>query len=270
MATAPTQYQKKQAARRATADIERLAKTYQSGLSDIAQQQQKGFSDWTAKSREVMAPYEAAVAKYTQQDFPAYQRQVAAANTAFEQQSSAYNQTIANYDAQVAAYRQRLDAYNATLAEIAANPSEMTNIMGVVQGRSGMVYNIGGVNYREGNLPEGYFLENVVVGQGVNRSRANAPATTYNITENRVFKTRDVPTFNEEPPQAPNIAAPTLSLPRAPSAPAQPKLPTFETGQFQQKREELGKTFEREVGERKAAKQNVVMRRMSRGMLEGA
>jgi len=264
MATAPTQYQKKQAARRATADIERLAKTYQSGLSDVAQQQQKGFSDWNAKNREVMAPYEAAVAKYTQQDFPAYQRQVAAANTAFEQQSSAYNQTIASYDAQVAAYRQRLDAYNATLSDIAANPSERVSATAVSMGRSGTSYNIGGQLYSANNLPSGYFLDTVVTGQGVNRGRP------YDITEQQLFRTRSVPTFNEEPPKAPNIAAPKLSLPSPPSAPTQPKLPTFETGQFQQKREELGKTFEREVGERKAAKQYVVMRRMSRGMLEGA
>jgi hypothetical protein len=264
MASAPTQYQKKQAARRATADIERLAKTYQSGLFDVAQQQATGFKDWTAQTKAVMAPYEAAVTKYTQQDFPAYQRQVAAANTAFEQQSSAYNQTIASYDAQVAAYRQRLDAYNATLSDIAANPSERVSATAVTMGRSGTSYNIGGQLYSANNLPSGYFIDTVVTGQTQNRGR------TVDVTEQQVFRTRDVPAFSEAPPQAPSISAPTLSLPRAPSAPTQPKLPTFETGQFQQKREELGKTFEREVGERKAAKQNVVMRRMSRGMLEGA
>jgi hypothetical protein len=265
MATGPSMYQKKQAARRATADIERLAKTYQSGLFDVAQQQATGFKDWTAQTKAVMAPYEAAVTKYTQQDFPAYQRQVAAANTAFQQQSAAYNQTVASYDAQVAAYRQRLDAYNATLADIAANPSERVNISPTYQGRAGAFYNIGGQQYSANNLPPEYFLDAVVTGQG--KDKFGRP---YDITEQQLFRTRSVPTFNEEPPKAPSISAPTLSLPSPPSAPAQPKLPTFETGQFQQKREELGKTFEREVGERKAAKQNVVMRRMSRGMLEGA
>lgn len=263
MATAPTQFQKKQAARRATADIERLAKTYQSGLFDVAQDQATGFKNWTAQTKAVLEPYEAAVNRYTQQDFPAYQNQVLAANTAFQQQSQAYAQTMANYDAQVAAYQQRLNAYNASLASIAANPSERVNITATSTGRSGTAYNIGGQLYSPNNLPSGYFVENVTT-QGTSRGQ------TVNVTQQQLFRTRDVPTFNEAPPQAPSISAPTLSLPSPPSAPAQPQLPTFETGQFQQKREELGKTFEREVGERKAAKQNVVMRRMSRGMLEGA
>ena len=264
MATGPSMYQKKQAARRATADIERLAKTYQSGLFDVAQEQATGFKDWTAQTKAVLEPYEAAVTKYTQQDFPAYQKQVLAANAAFQQQSQAYAQTMANYDAQVAAYRERLNAYNASLADIAANPTERVNATAVSQGRSGTSYNIGGQLYSQNNLPSGYFIDTVVTGQGTNRGR------TYDITEQKVFKTRDVPAFNEEPPKAPNISAPTLNLPTPPSAPKQPKLPTFETGQFQQKREELGKVYEREVGERKAARQNVVMRRMSRGMLQGA
>jgi hypothetical protein len=263
MATGPTQYQKKQAARRATADIERLAKTYQTGLFDVAQQQATGFKDWTAQTKAVLDPYEAAVNRYTQQDFPAYQSQVLAANTAFQQQSQAYAQTMATYDEQVAAYTQRLNAYNASLASIAANPSERVNITATSTGRSGTAYNIGGQLYSPNNLPSGYFVENVTT-QGTSRGQ------TVNVTEQQLFRTRDVPTFNEAPPQAPNISAPTLNLPSPPSAPSAPKLPTFKTGQFQQKREELGKTFEREVGERKAAKQNVVMRRMSRGMLEGA
>ena len=263
MATAPTQFQKKQAARRATADIERLAKTYQSGLFDVAQDQATGFKDWTAQTKAVLEPYEAAVNRYTQQDFPAYQSQVLAANAAFQQQSQAYAETMANYDAQVAAYQQRLNAYNASLASIAANPSERVNITATSTGRSGTAYNIGGQLYSPNNLPSGYFVENVTT-QGTSRGQ------TVNVTQQQLFRTRDVPTFNEAPPQAPSISAPTLSLPSPPSAPAQPQLPTFETGQFQQKREELGKTYEREVGERKAAKQNVVMRRMSRGMLEGA
>lgn len=264
MATGPTQYQKKQAARRATADIERLAKTYQSGLFDVAQAQATGFKDWTAQTKAILDPYEAAVNRYTQQDFPAYQSQVLAANTAFQQQSEAYAQTMANYDAQVAAYQQRLNAYNATLANIAANPTERVNATAVSQGRAGTAYNIGGQLYSANNLPSGYFLETVVTGQGTQRGRP------YDITEQQVFRTRDVPVFSEAPPQAPSISAPTLNLPAPPSAPSAPKLPTFETGEFQQKREELGKTFQRETGERKAAKQNVVMRRLSRGMLQGA
>lgn len=263
MATGPTIYQKKQAARRATADIERLAKTYQTGLFDVAQEQATGFKDWTAQTKAVLDPYEAAVTKYTTQDFPAYQSQVLAANTAFQQQSQAYAQTMATYDQQVAAYTQRLNAYNATLADIAANPTERANATSVDMGRTGTAYNIGGQLYSANNLPSGYFIENVTIQEMV-RGRPT------NVSQAQLFKTRDVPVFSEAPPQAPTISAPTLSLPSPPSAPTSPQLPTFETGQFAQKRDELGKTYEREVGERKAAKQNVVMRRMNRGMLQGA
>lgn len=266
MATGPTLYQKKQAARRATADIERLAKSYQTGIFDVAQEQQKGFTDWTAQTKAVMEPYETAVKKYTQEDFPAYQKRVAEKSSEFQSQMADYNQTMATYDEQVAAYRQRLDAFNKTILDITENPSEMTNIKGVPRGRSGLRYNIGGTEYSEYNLPQGYFLENVVVGQGTNRGRK------YDITEKRVFKTKAIPTFTEEPPGAPTAAAPTLGeLPAPPAAPEAPQaLPAFDTAPFAQKRQQLASTFQREVGERKAAKQNVVMRRMSRGMLQGA
>jgi len=263
MATAPTQYQKKQAARRATSDIERLAKTYQSGLFDVAQQQATGFANWTAETQRITAPYEAAVRKYTSEDFPNYQKQVAAANAAFQRETEAYNQTMSAYDAQVAAYRQRLSSYNASIADVSSNPSERVNITATSTGRSGTAYNIGGKLYSANNLPSGYFVENVTT-KGTTRGR------TVDVTQQQLFKTRDVPTFNEEPPKAPTMSAPSLKLPTAPVAPKQPSLPTFDTAAFSQKREELGKVYEREVGERKAAKQNVVMRRMSRGMLQGA
>ena len=231
MAAAPTIYQKKQAARRATADIERLAKTYQSGLFDTVQQQQNAFTGWQAESNRIMAPYEASVKQYTDVAFPAYQAQLAQ-----------YNTTMAAYEQQAAAYRQRLNAFQAQLAEVERNP-----LQEVATGRSAgrqVYFNIGGRDL----------------------SSAQAEQAGYTVQGNKAYSQRSVPKFTEQPP-----AAPSASMPTAPTPPgAPPKLPEFNNAPFVAKREELGQTFNREVGERKAAKQNVVMRRMNRGMLQGA
>lgn len=231
MASAPTIYQKKQAARRATADIERLAKTYQSGMFDVVQQQQNAFTSWQAKSSQAMAPYEASVRQYTNVAFPAYQAQL-----------NQYNATIASYEQQAAAYRARLNAFQASLAEVEANP-----LQEVATGRPGgrlTYFDIGG-----------RLLSNF-----------QAEEAGYIIKGNKAYTERAVPTFTEQPP-----AAPSLSMPTPPTPPGRPpQAASFDNAQFTAKREELGQTFQREVGERKAAKQNVVMRRTSRNMLQGA
>lgn len=237
MATAPTIYQKKLAARRATADVERLAKTYQSGLFDVTQQQQNAFTSWQQKSKELMAPYEASVQKYTSVDFPAYQASLAS-----------YQSTMDAYKAQADAYRARLDAFNQSLLDYEANPSEVvpSKWLGartqeiLIEGKQ---YSLTGAQGR--NVPAQYDV------------RKEGGKYT-------VYRDKPIPTFTEQPP-----AAPTISIPTAPTPPgAPPDIPALDTSEFAQKREQLGKTFQREVGERKAAKQNVVMRRMSRGMLQ--
>jgi len=239
MAAAPTIYQKKQAARRASADIERLAKTYQTGMFDVTQQQQNAFTGWNAKTKELMAPYEAKVKQYTSVDFPAYQSQLAQ-----------YKGTMDAYDQQVAAYRQRLDAFNQSLIDYEANPKEVVSSRHI-GGRydeiiiEGKTYSLTGAQKRY--VPAEYDVKK--------------EGAKYTVTKNKAL-----PTFTENPPEAPSAEMPTA--PTAPGAP--PQLPTFDSAPFQAKREELGTTFNRELGERKSAKQNVVMRRMSRGMLQGA
>jgi hypothetical protein len=253
MATGPTIYQKKQAARRATADIERLAKTYQTGLFDVTQQQQNAFTAWNTKTKELMAPYEATVRQYTSVDFPAYQSQVAQ-----------YQSTMDAYDQQVAAYRQRLDAFNNSILDIEANPTERIYPEKISSIGRGTIptFHIGG---------EIYVTNEDFVNQKIGNQKTKLLPAEYSIKSSKdgkfeVYKDKPVPTFTEQPPAAPSAAMPTA--PAAPGTP--PTLPTFESEPFQQKREELATTFKREVGERKSAKQNVVMRRMSRGMLEGA
>lgn len=238
MATAPTIYQKKLAARRATADIERLAKTYQSGLFDVTQQQQTAFTGWQEKTKQAMAPYEAAVKKYTKVDFPAYQSSLAG-----------YQSTMDAYNAQADAYRQRLDAFNQSLLDYEANPQELvpSRWLGartqeiLIEGKQ---YSLTGAQGRK--LPSQYDVRN--------------EGGKYTV-----YKDKPIPTFTEQPPQAPSV-----EIPQAPTPPgAPPDLPALDTSEFAQKREQLGKTFQREVGERKAAKQNVVMRRLGRSMLQG-
>lgn len=231
MASAPTIYQKKQAARRATADIERLAKTYQSGMFDVVQNQQNAFTGWQAQSDRVMAPYVSSVNQYTNVAFPAYQSQVAQ-----------YNTTMAAYEQQAAAYRERLNAFQASLAQVEANPLQQV-ATGRQSGRI-QVYDIGG--------------------KTLNAQQAQQAG--YTIQGNVAYTQRAVPTFTEQAPAAPTIAMPTPPAP--PGSP--PSVPGFDSAPFAAKREELGQTFQREVGERKAAKQNVVMRRSGRNMLQGA
>lgn len=251
MASAPTIYQKKQAARRATADIERLAKTYQSGMFDVVQQQQNAFTGWQAQSAQQMAPYEASVRQYTNVAFPAYQAQL-----------NQYNATIASYEQQAAAYRERLNAFQRSLAEIETNPTEAVNAS-FIETRSGRIYTIDGKTYPENNLPTGYSLKETP--RQVTSTGKFGPVTST-VIDKTVVRQRSVPTFTEQPP-----AAPSVSIPKAPTPPGSPpKSAPFDNSQFTAKREELGQTFQREVGERKAAKQNVVMRRTSRNMLQGA
>lgn len=231
MASAPTIYQKKQAARRATSDIERLVKTYQSGLFDTVQQQQSAFTNWQAQSNRIMAPYEASVKQYTNVAFPAYQAQLAQ-----------YNTTMAAYEQQAAAYRSRLNAFQAQLAEVEANPLQQ-----VATGRQGG--------------RQTYFTID-----GRNLSSGQAQQAGYTVQGNVAYTQRAVPTFNEPAPTPPSISMPTAPAP--PGAP--PSIPALDNSPFVAKREELGQTLQREVGERKASKQNVVMRRVNRGMLQGS
>lgn len=219
MATAPTIYQKRQATRRSTADIERLGKQFQTGLLDVTQQQQNAFTEWQKNASATMAPYEASVQQYTNVSFPAYQQQLAQ-----------YNQAISTYEQQAAAYRERLNAFQASLKTFEASLQPEP----VVQPQTG-----GGLIAQ--------------VRAAVEQSERASQASQ-----------RAIPTFTEQAPTAPAISMPTPPAP--PGAP--PPIASLDVAPFAAKRGELETTFKRELGERKAAKQNVVMRRIGRPMLQ--
>lgn len=70
------------------------------------------------------------------------------------------------------------------------------------------------------------------------------------------FDPKPIPTFNERAPE----------LPQAPVA---PEVQAFDSSRFDARRQELGQSMQREVGERRAARMNTVARR-SRTLLRGA
>ena len=219
MATAPTIYQKRQATRRATADIERLGKQFQTGLLDVTQQQQNAFTEWQKSAATQMAPYEASVRQYTNVAFPEYQREL-----------QTYNQRVSEYEQQAAAYRERLNAFQASLIDFEANLQR--EAAKEVPTSGGLVAQV-----------------RAAVEQSERASQASQ---------------RAIPTFTEQAPTAPAISMPTPPAP--PGAP--PPIASLDVTPFAAKRGELETTFKRELGERKSAKQNVVMRRLGRPMLQ--
>lgn len=239
MATAPTLYQKRMAARRATSDIERLSKSYQTGMLDVTQKQQNAFKEWQAKSAEQMAPYQAAVKQYTSVDFPAYQEEIAK-----------YNTTVSEYETKASAYRQRLTDFQKQLEDVQANPMEVVNAKVRRVRGGGAIFTIDGVDYGEGPLPDAYRLPSL--------------PKNYSFQDGKLFRERAIPTFTEEPP-----AAPSEAMPVAPTPPGEPPtIAGLDVTPFAKQRAQLESSFKREVGERKAAKMNVAMRRMGRPMLQ--
>ena len=149
---------------------------------------------------------------------------------AYQQQLAQYNQAISTYEQQAAAYRERLNAFQASLKTFEASLQPEP----VVQPQTG-----GGLIAQ--------------VRAAVEQSERASQASQ-----------RVIPTFTEQAPTAPAISMPTPPAP--PGAP--PPIASLDVTPFAAKRGELETTFKRELGERKSAKQNVVMRRMGRPMLQ--
>lgn len=232
MLPAPTMYQRKMAVRRKTADIERLSKTYQTGMFDVLQQQQTAFQGWQKENEKLLKPYEDAVKQYATVDFPAYEKALAQYNTILE-----------GYEKNYSAYKDRLNQHQSLLAEIEKNPFESVEYTKKQAGRT-WVYIIDGKQYNRIQDLEaaGFFLEG-----------------------DEILRKKDIPVFTEKPPEPLNIEAP--KAPKEPGPP--PKIKDFDDKPYVEKRGVLDTTYKREVGERKSAAMNAVTRRMGRGMLQG-
>jgi hypothetical protein len=71
-----------------------------------------------------------------------------------------------------------------------------------------------------------------------------------------VFVPKEIPTFD-------------MKMPSLPNAPVAPEIEQFDASKTTAKRDQLKQSFERETGERRAARQNVMQRGRGRNMLQG-
>lgn len=226
-----TQAQMRMLQRRRTTDIDRLAQQYRKNVQAMTGEYQTAFSDYQGRVAEQMKPFEEQMAKYKAADMPAY-------------------------EAAKASYQQQLDSYLAQLQDIQQNPNEVVNAPVRTAGRSGRIFTIDGRQYGERNLPQGYFLESVVTGTADRKNRSGQVIGKYDITEEKLFKSKPVPTFTEQAPVAP-------------TAPTAPEIAAFDESKFEQRRGQLQQEFTREVGERKAGRIGAVSQRSRRSMLQG-
>jgi len=224
----------------ATAYQKRMMLRKQSDLTRIAEQYKKNI--------------EAMTGQY-QSEFAAYQKQRDELMAPYEAAVKQYREVqMPQYESAAAAYRQRLDAFNNRLSQYESDvggqdlvvPGDK-NVRLIQKGNASTAYaNINGRDYFLHELPEGYSAKRITTPQG---------KITFEL-----YKPRErgpVPTFTEKAPEAP-------------SAPTAPQLPEFDTGKFEQQKQQLQTGYQREVGERKGARLAAVGRKTSRPLLKDA
>jgi hypothetical protein len=225
---AETQYQKRTKVRRMS-DIERLAREYSKNVQAMTGQYEQSYADYQKNVATQMAPYE----------------------TALEQ----YKTGMADYESQAASYRQRLAEYQKTLENFPT--SEGTKVgQSQVFGKMGSGFRIDGEIYAisEG-LPADYYSKPIY--ETKYQTKRHSPGLhPYQALVGYDLYKRTLPgKFTE-------------AAPVAPTAPTKPEVAAFDQSQFEAKGKELGKTFQREVSERKAARLGAVSRRATRPMLQ--
>lgn len=156
-----------------------------------------------------------------------------------------------DFQKQSADYQKRLQDYRALIEDIQKTPNERINAPVRQAGRSGRRYTINGQEYGEYNLPENYFIEPVVIGTTEVKNRSGQVTGTRNITEDQLFRVRNIPSFTEEAPKPPDTTERDAALAKT-----------------EEQRKTLGEAFQREMGERRASRVGAVSRRsQSRPML---
>lgn len=213
---------------RRMSDIERLAQQYSKNVEAMGAQYQQSFADYQKQVATQMAPYE----------------------TALEQ----YKTGMANYESQAASYRERLAAYQKALEDFPT--SEGTKVgSSFAGGKQGDVFRIDGNIYSvKGDLPVNY-ISKPVYETALSYPRHGGPTPYQKLVRYDLYKKTPPEKFTEE-------------APKAPSAPTKPEIAEFDQSAFEAKSKELSKTFQREVGERKAARFGAVGRRGARPLLQ--
>jgi hypothetical protein len=82
MATRLTQLQLARAARRTSSDIKNMVRSYKTQFADVSDQYAKEFSSYQKSVAAKMAPYEAAMARYSKEVEPKYRAEIARYNAA--------------------------------------------------------------------------------------------------------------------------------------------------------------------------------------------
>lgn len=273
MAINPISPSARRLAARRTSDITRLSAQFRKDIEALTGKQQTALSAYEAGVREKMAPFEIAKTKYETVDYPAYESQVSAYNTAYKE------------------YEDKLKQWKEYSSSFVLGPDgRPIKVMDYTQGRlpeSQKYYAVRGpTNSLEdvinppANVPASYFQAAPGVPRGFAKSSqlqfvqtgterdtySNIPVGYLRIARDGQFNTADPYTYSVT--SAPKLTAePPKAMAEPPTA---PKIEAFDTSAFETERKGLEAGLQRELGERRAARLAAVSRRGSRPMLQGA
>jgi hypothetical protein len=258
----PTQFQKRQAARRRTGDITRLAQTYAQNVEALTQDYERAFGQFTQQREAQLAPYEQAVGQY-QSAFDVYQ-----------QQAEDYRQKSEDFQRRAASYESLLESY------FVGETGELTPVVRWTTGHLTVWPTRGYQAMSESDW------QRLPVNTGLVFNSPYEP-TSFAITDpswefvqtgsqflgrgsvpsgmvRRVGVTQPYESFEKTAP-----GPFTETAPVAPVAPEAPQLSEFDSSQFEARRAQLESEFQRELGERRGARMTAVSRRRARPLLQG-
>lgn len=225
-----TSYQKKRAVRRATSDIERLAKQYQQEIAGITGEYESQFSAYSAQAAEKEGTFN--VAK------KAYDTKYAS----YLDQLTAYNESMNKYSGDISAY---LDKSAASQERVIDLPKGKGNIP---------YFDIGGQR-----------VDTVAVQKDPTKYGFEYVVTPFEAGFRGTNKWIVKPLMTEKEP-----VAPTTPEKFTEPAPEIPNIGDFDASQFEARKSQAEQTLKREIGERRAAKLGAVSRKATRPLLGGA
>lgn len=183
-----------------------------------------------------------ALADQYQSEFAKYQQMVSAKMAPYQAALKEYQTKVEPaYQRELAAYNEKLDAYQKQLADIAADPVT-ERVERQVVGRTWY----GKKKY--GNVT--YYDPKPIPEFGTPRI-----VRTLIRPELEILGRRIPAKYKEETVYDP------IEAPKAPDIPVAPKIEEFDQSQFDEKAKQIKTEFNREIGERKAARLGAVQRR---------
>jgi hypothetical protein len=225
-----TSYQKKRAVRRATSDIDRLAKQYQQEIAGITGEYESQFSEYSAQAAEKESAFNVAKKAYDTK-YGSYLDQLSAYNEGMTK----YSSEIAGYLDKVAATQERVmelprDKYGKIYFETNGKRIGLTELTDNAKNY--------GFEYVVGPYEAGFRGTSKVIAKPL-------------MTDKEPVAPTSPGKFTEPAPEIPNIGE-------------------FDSSQFEARKTQAEQTLKREVGERRAAKLGAVSRKATRPLLGGA